>query len=171
MRKHCIAPVAAAVMLAVAGSAQAASKTATFGVSATVAPNCLVSAANLAFGNYLGDPDTPVNVDASSDISVRCSKNAAFTLALNAGTTSGATLAQRLLAGTGTETLQYNLYTTAARNVIWGDGTTGSTQGATGTGLGNSVPYTVFGRVPFNATNDGAGVGAYSDVVTATVSY
>ena len=173
MRKHCIAPVAAAVMLAVAGSAQAATtKTATFGVSATVAPNCLVSAANLAFGNYLGDPDTPVNVDASSDISVRCSKNAAFTLALNAGSTAGATVAQRLLAGPGTEKLQYNLFTTAARNIVFGDGSSGSvTQGGTGTGMANVLTTTVFGRLPDNAFNQAAATGAYSDTVTVSITY
>jgi spore coat protein U-like protein len=173
MRKHCIAPVAAAVMLAVAGSAQAATtKTATFGVSATVAPNCLVSAANLAFGNYLGDPDTPVNVDASSDISVRCSKNAAFTLALNGGSTAGASVAQRLLAGPGTEKLQYNLFTTAARNIVFGDGSGSSvTQGGTGTGMANVLTTTVYGRLPDNAFNQAAATGAYSDTVTVSITY
>lgn len=172
MRTQTIVPIAAAVLLAVAGSAQAATKTATFGVSATVAPNCLVSADDLAFGNYLGDPDSPVNVDSSSDISVRCSKNAAFTLALNAGTTSGATLAQRLLAGAGTETLQYNLYTTAGRNTIWGDGSDGtSTVGGTGTGMANTLTRTVYGRLPDNAFNQAAATGPYSDTIQVTVSY
>jgi spore coat protein U-like protein len=172
MRKHSIAPIAAGLMLAVAGSAQAASKTATFGVSATVAPNCLVSAANLAFGNYLGDPDTPVNVDSSSDISVRCSKNAAYTLALNAGSTAGATVAQRLLAGPGTEKLQYNLFTTAARNVVFGDGSGSSvTQGGTGTGMANVLTTTVYGRLPDNAFNQSAATGAYSDTVTVSITY
>jgi spore coat protein U-like protein len=167
MRKHYIAPVAAAVMLAVAGSAQAATKTANLNVSAAVASNCFITTTPLTFADY----DGTANVDATGTVSVRCSKGNSYVLSLNGGTTLGGTIAQRLLAGPLGDTLQYNLYTTAARNVIWGDGTTGSTQGATGTGLGNSVPYTVFGRVPFNATNDGAGVGAYSDVVTATVSY
>jgi spore coat protein U-like protein len=172
MRKHSIAPIAAGLMLAVAGSAQAASKTATFGVSATVAPNCLVSAANLAFGNYLGDPDTPVNVDSSSDISVRCSKNAAYTLALNAGSTAGATVAQRLLAGPGTEKLQYNLFTTAGRNIVFGDGSGSSvTQGGTGTGMANVLTTTVYGRLPDNAFNQAAATGAYSDTVTVSITY
>jgi spore coat protein U-like protein len=172
MRKHSIAPIAAGLMLAVAGSAQAASKTATFGVSATVAPNCLVSAANLAFGNYLGDPDTPVNVDSSSDISVRCSKNAAYTLALNAGSTAGATVAQRLLAGPGAEKLQYNLFTTAARNVVFGDGSGSSvTQGGTGTGMANVLTTTVYGRLPDNAFNQAAATGVYNDTVTVSITY
>ena len=172
MRRQTIVPISAALLLAVAGSAQAATKTATFGVSATVAPNCLVSAADLAFGNYLGDPDSPVNVDSSSDISIRCSKNAAFTLALNAGTTSGATLAQRLLAGTGTETLQYNLFTTAARDIVFGDGSSGSvTKGGTGTGMANVLTTTVFGRLPDNAFNQAAATGAYSDTVTVSITY
>ncbi len=172
MLKNSIIPLTAGVLLALAGGAQAATKTTTFGVSATVAPNCLISAANLAFGNYLGDPDTPVNVDSSSDISVRCSKNAAYTLALNAGTTSGASLAQRLLQGAGSETLQYNLFTTAARATIWGDGSGGTgTVGGTGTGMGNTLTHTVYGRLPDNAFNQAAATGAYSDTIQVTVTY
>jgi spore coat protein U domain-containing protein, fimbrial subunit CupE1/2/3/6 len=172
MRKHSIAPVAAGLILAVAGSAQAATKTTTFGVSATVAPNCLISAANLAFGNYLGDPDAPANVDSSSDISVRCSKNAGYSLALSAGTTSGATFAQRLLAGPGGEQLQYNLYTDSNRNSIWGDGTNSTgTVGGTGGGMGVTQTKTVYGRLPDNAFNQAAATGAYNDTITVTVTY
>lgn len=167
MRKQTLVPISAAILLALAGSAQAATKTANVNVSANVASNCFISATPMAFTDY----DGTANVDATATVSVRCSKNGGYTLSLDGGTTSGGTIAQRLLDGPGADTLQYNLFTTAARDVIWGDGTTGSTQGGTGTGLGNTLSHTVFGRVPLNATNDGAGVGAYSDVVTATVTY
>jgi spore coat protein U-like protein len=167
MRKHAIVPISAGILLAVAGVAQAATKTATFGVSATVNPNCFVSATNMSFGAYTGIAD----VDATSDVSVRCSKNAAYALSLSAGTTAGASYSPRLLTD-GTDTLQYNLYTTAARNAVWGDGTnSSSTVGGTGTGLGNTLTHTVYGRVFDNATNQGAGVGSYSDSITVTVTY
>ncbi len=166
MRKQLIAPVTAAVMLAVAGSAQAATKNANLAVSAAVASNCFITTTPVAFADY----DGTANVDATGTVSVRCSKNGGYTLSLNGGT-GGGTITQRLLAGPGTEKLQYNLFTTAARDVIWGDGTTGSTQGGTGTGLGNTVAWTVYGRVPLNATNDSAGTGSYADTVTATVTY
>ena len=45
MSMKIIAPIAAGVLLAMAGAAQAATKTATFKVSATVGKNCVISAA------------------------------------------------------------------------------------------------------------------------------
>lgn len=167
MRKQTLVPISAAILLALAGSAQAATKTTNLNVSANVASNCFITATPMAFADYDGTAD----VDATATINVRCSKNGGYTVRLNGGTTGGGAIAQRLLAGPAAETLQYNLYTTAARNVIWGDGTTGSTVGGMGTGLGNTLPHTVYGRIPLNATNDSAGVGAYSDVVTATITY
>jgi spore coat protein U-like protein len=167
MRKQVIATISAGVLLALAGSAQAGTKTATFAVSASVAANCFVSAADMSFGAYTGIAD----VDTSSDVTVRCSKNAPYTLALSAGTTAGASYAPRLLTD-GTDTLQYNLFTTGARNTVWGDATGGSsTVSGTGAGLGNTITHTVFGRIPDNVTNQAAGVGNYSDSITVTVSY
>jgi spore coat protein U-like protein len=64
MRKQIIAPIAAGVLLAFAGAAQAASKTASFTVSATVGKNCVISAGDLALGAFLGDN----NLTAESDI-------------------------------------------------------------------------------------------------------
>ena len=49
MRKQIIAPLAAGVLLALAGAAQAATKTASFTVNASVGKNCVISAGNLAF--------------------------------------------------------------------------------------------------------------------------
>jgi spore coat protein U-like protein len=168
MRKHAIAPITTAVLLALAGTAQAAStKTTTFNVSASVASNCFVQATDMAFGAYTGI----AIVDASSDVQVRCSKNAPYTLSLNAGTTAGASFAPRLLTD-GTDTLQYNLYTSNAYNAVWGDGTGGSaTVAGSGTGLGNWITHTVYGRIPNNAANQAAGVGSYSDSITVTVEY
>ena len=171
MFRKSVAPITAGVMLALAGSAQAAgTKTATFAVNATVASNCFIAATPLAFGSY----DGTAAIDQNSTITVRCTKNAPFQIALDAGTTAGASLGQRLLAGPGGETLQYNLYTSALQNTIWGNNA-GGTGWVTGVGGGlavaNQVTQTVFGNLPNNATNQGAGVGAYSDLITATITY
>ena len=71
----------------------------------------------------------------------------------------------------GTDTLQYNLYTTAAFATLFGDGTTGSTMPGTGTGLATAVAVTVFGSLPDNATNQGVSTGAYTDTINVTVTY
>ena len=168
MRKQTVASISAAIALALAaGSAQAATKSNTFNVNAAVAKNCLVEATDLTFADYIGTAE----VDASSTVSAKCTKGTSFAFSLNAGTTGGATIAQRLLDGPGAETLQYNLYTDAARSTLWGDGTTGVVVSDVGTGMANWIPATVFGRIPNNATNQAAAPGAYADVITVTVTY
>ena len=168
MRKILSAPLAASVLAA--GAAQAANPTVTttFQVSATVQPNCTTSATPLGFGNY-----TPGNgaVTANSTITVNCTKSTAYTVGLNPGSTAGDAFIQRLMTS-GTNTLQYNLYTTAALTTVFGDGTgaTGTDSG-TGTGMANALTYTVFGQVPDNATNQASLPAIYTDTITVTVSY
>jgi spore coat protein U-like protein len=158
--------VAGALVIA-SGSAAAAIKQTSFGVSAVVNPNCLVSATALNFGGY----DGTVAKTGTSDISVRCSTGTTFSVLLSTG---GGTFAQRLLAGSGSNALQYNLYTTAAASTIWGDGTNSTgIGGGTGAGMasGSAVPFTVHGVLPDNAFNQGAPSGNYTDTITVTVSY
>jgi spore coat protein U-like protein len=166
MPRHSIAPIAAGILLAFAGSAEAATKTTTFGVSASVAANCLVSATNLGFGTYTG----VAQLTGTSNVNVNCTKNSAYSLALSAG---NGTYATRLLAN-GTNNLQYNLYTTAAATSIWGDGTA-STAVVAGTGAGmaaaNQITHTVYGVLPDNVTNETQPVGTYNDTITVTVTY
>jgi spore coat protein U-like protein len=144
--------------------------TATFQVEASVSANCLVSASNLAFGAY--DPSSATDLDVDTTVSVRCTKDTPFTVALNAGVTGGATLAQRRMTN-GTDFMNYNLYTTAARTTIFGDGT-GATATVAGTGAGLGVAQIqsvdVFGRIP--ASQSTLSVGTYTETtVTATVTY
>jgi len=105
-----------------AGVAQAATTTTTtFAVTATVLSSCSATAAPLAFPNYT--PGGGVKA-SSTTISVKCTNNTPFSVALNAGSTAG-TFAQRLMAS-GANTLQYNLYTDAAFGTVFGDGSPGS---------------------------------------------
>jgi spore coat protein U-like protein len=166
MHKILSATLVAAVMAA--GVAQAATTTTTFAVTATVLSTCSATAATLAFPNYTPGAGAQIG---STTISVKCTKNTPFTVALNAGSTTGDAFAQRLM-GSGANTLQYNLFTTAALTTVFGDGNAG-TQTVPGTGLGvataNSVQ--VFGQVPDSATNQAAIAGSYSDLITVTVTY
>lgn len=166
MRSTSVAPIAAAVLLALAGSAQAGTKTTTFGVSASVAANCLVTTTNLAFGAYTG----VATLTGTSDVDVRCTSGLPYTVKLSAG---GGTYANRLLASGG-NSLQYNLYTGSGYTSIWGDGTT-STSVVTGTGAGmasgSATTHTVYGQLPDNAYNQAAPVGSYADTITVTVEY
>ena len=147
--------------------AESATTTTTFAVSATVASKCTASATALAFGAYTPGTGAITN---NSTISVKCTKNTPYTVALNAGATPGATVAQRLMAS-GANTLQYNLYNTAALTAVFGDGS-GTSQTATGTGAGmaTATSITVFGQLPDSASNQAAIPGSYSDTITVTVT-
>jgi spore coat protein U-like protein len=170
MRKIVLVLAGAGALVAAAGNAVAATTTTTFAVSATVNANCLVSANPLNFNVYAPNSG---NVDASSTLSVRCTRNTAYTVALSAGSTTGGTLAQRLLTN-GTDTLQYNLYTTTARTTVWGDGTA-STATVAGTGAGlaaaAAVTHTVYGRLVDSTANQNVSPGSYADTITVTVTY
>jgi spore coat protein U-like protein len=166
MRKFLTATLAAGAMTA--GVANSATTTTTFAVTATVQATCSATATALPFGNYTPGAGALAN---SSTISVKCTKNTPYTVALNAGTTTGGTLAQRLMAA-GANTLQYNLYTTAALTTVFGDGTgTTGTGAGTGAGVATANNLTVFGQLPDNATNQAAVPGSYSDTITVTVTY
>jgi spore coat protein U-like protein len=166
MHKILTATLATGVMAA--GIAQAATTTTTFAVTATVQSTCSATAATLAFPNYTpgGGAQT-----GNTTISVKCTKNTPFTVALNAGTTTGDAFAQRLM-GSGANTLQYNLYTTSGLGTIFGDGTGGTgTIAGTGLGVATANAVQVFGQVPDSATNQAAIPGAYTDTITVTVTY
>jgi spore coat protein U-like protein len=145
---------------------QAANKQTTMGVSATVAANCNISAQNLGFGSY----DATAAKTGSANLTVRCSNGTPYTLKLTAG--SG-TFAQRLMTS-GSNSLEYNLYTSAALTTVWGDGTASTaTVGGTGIGLANAgaVTHTVYGQLPDSTNNQSAPTGNYTDSITVTVEY
>lgn len=170
MRKILTATLAASVLAA--GVAQSGTVTTTFAVTATVLSTCSAAATALPFGNY-----TPGGgaLTATSTISIKCTKNSPYTVALNVGTGTGASFAAGRLMSSGTNTLQYNLYTTAAGGTVFGDGT-GATGTLAGTGAGVAAAtaantLTVYGQLPDSAANQQALPGSYTDTVTVTVSY
>lgn len=136
-----------------------------FTVSANVINDCNIAATNVNFGSsgVLGTALT-----ATGTITAQCTSNDSYSIALNAGTTSGATLSNRemLLSG-GSATVNYQLYTGSSHSSIWGDGSSGtSTNG--GTATGSNQTYTVYGLVPAQTTPV---PGSYADTVTATITY
>jgi len=161
-----IAPIAAGVLLAMAGSAQAAQRSTTFQVTASVANNCLIEADTLDFGAFDGELD----VFGASDIRVRCTNGTAFNVNLSTG--SSGSYANRTMTGPG-GTLVYNLFTEdTSYATIWGDAT-GSTGrlGGTGAGMGTIRTLTVRGRILASANTGQIDAGAFSDTITATVVY
>ncbi len=166
MRSIILVPVAGA-LLAASVPALAATKQTTMAVSANVASNCIIAAQALSFGSY----DASAAKSGSSDLTVRCSNGTPYTLKLSAGTTGSFT--QRLLTS-GSNSLEYNLFTSPALSSVWGDGSgSTATPGGTGAGLaiGSAITHTVYGQVPNSVSNQNAPAGNYSDTITVTVEY
>ena len=150
--------------LLIAPAAQAVTTTTTFPVTATVLKACIVTANPLAFGNY--DPTASTALDGSTTLSVLCTVGTSFTVGLNTGTASGATVTTRRMTS-GANTLGYGLYQEAARTNHWGN-----TPG-TDTPLATTAPVlpstlTVYGRIPASQNVPAA---SYTDTITVTVNY
>lgn len=142
-------------------AAQAATATTTFQVTANVTATCQIAATNLAFGSYAG-----VQTDATSTITVTCTNTTPYNVGLDAGTSTGATVTTRAMTGPGGATLGYALYSDGARTVNWGN--TVGTDTVAGTGTGSAQTLTVYGRIPAGSL---PAPGAYTDTITATVTY
>ena len=160
-----LAAMASVLLLAGVPPAQAATDTATFSVSASIIDACDVHATNHAFGPY--SPSSGTALDGTSTVSVYCTVGTPYALAINVGTGGGAFTGRKMTSG-GHELL-YNLYTSAARTTVWGDGSgaTGTVSGA-GTGLLTAATHTVYGRI---GINQDSAPGAYTSTITVTLTF
>lgn len=131
-----------------------------FNVTAAVEPTCIVSAQSINFGSH-GVLNTAV--DATGAITLTCTANLSYSIALNGGL-SNSPPAARQMARAGSSII-YGLYRDANRTAAWGSAA-GDIVTGTGTGSLQSLP--VYGRVPAQNT---PAPGNYTDTVVVTVSY
>ncbi len=131
-----------------------------FNVTAVVEPTCLVTAQPINFGNH-GVLSTAV--DATGAISLTCTANLAYSVALNGGLSNSPPASRQMVLGGASIT--YGLYRDTGRTNVWGSA---AGQIVTGTGTGSPQTLTVYGRVPPQNT---PAPGTYSDTVVVTVSY
>jgi spore coat protein U domain-containing protein, fimbrial subunit CupE1/2/3/6 len=120
---------------------------------------CTASVVPVAFGTY--NPLTGQNVDSTGGVDVVCLPPAPYTISISPGQGS---YAARLMTS-GTYHLAYNLYTSASRSVVWGDGTGGSSSVG---GSGATASYPIYGRIP---ASQNVGIGAYADALLVTVTF
>lgn len=156
--KHSLAGVIVASAFAQSAAAQTA--TAEFDVTIQITDECvIVSAQDLDFGSVgtLTSAKT-----AASDIVVNCTSGADYSIALDEGT-GGGTTASRVMTN-ASETISYHLYTTSGYATAWGE----STEALSSTGTGSEQTFTVYGRVPVQATPP---AGDYKDTIGVTVTY
>jgi spore coat protein U-like protein len=149
-------------LLAFASASNATQVTSTFAVQMTLAPTCIInSTSTLDFGSQ---GVLTANVDQTSALAVQCTNTTPYSIGLDAGTGNGASVAVRKLTS-GSNTVNYSLYSDSGRSVVWGN-TVGTM--VAGTGNGASQSYQVYGRVPPQTT---PAAGSYTDTITVTVTY
>jgi len=152
--------------LAVTVPAFAGSASANLNISASVAANCTITTSPVAVGAY-----APVVANAATDltatgrVNVACTKGTAATIDLGNGGSFAA--GSRRMSG-GSDFLNYALYKDAARTQVWGSGLAGGTTMAYAAATKNSTAVSVYGTVP---QAQDVTVGAYADVVLATINY
>ncbi|MGA9855436.1 MAG: spore coat U domain-containing protein [Gammaproteobacteria bacterium] len=128
------------------------------------AATCTVTANPIAFGNY--NPLAAAPSNRTGRITAVCNGKGTLTVALNTGL-SGTYDPRVMISGTTSDELDYNLYTTAARVTIFGDGTAG-TQTVSKNFKSNTVRIRVYGQIP---AMENIAPGNYSDSITATIIF
>ena len=138
--------------------------------------DCRVSTTGVAFGNY--DPTIATNTDSAGNLTLVCShlsgggQRVSYSVALSAG--NSGTFVQRWMRA-GAATLNYNLFDTAARARIWGNGSAGtvvvSGGFAVGPAQGNNrreVVHPIYGRIP---ALQAVATGNYADTIVVTLTF
>ena len=142
------------------------------------AASCTINSTAAAFGNY----DGTLNDIATATISGTCTRGGppdpdllSTTVSLSTGVSG--TYAPRQMAN-GANRLNYNLYTDAARSIVWGNGTAGtSTVSALALQSNGSFlnpnasrgySLTAYGRIPAGLSVPS---GSYSDTITVTITF
>jgi spore coat protein U-like protein len=130
---------------------------------------CNVASTPVSFSSY--DVFSSVPTYSTGTVSVSCNnpnnKPMPVTIAISSGS-SGSFNPRQLKALSGTDRLNYYLFTDPTRTVIWGDGT-GGTSTTTST-VSRSAPWnaSIFGTLP---QRQNVRAGSYSDAVVVTVTW
>ena len=143
-----------ALALLAATPVSAGTSTSQFRVTLTIQAECKLTAANdIGFG-------------ADESIGAPCVDGTPYSIGLNAGAGTGATVNVRKVSATGGGTMIYMLYRDAAATQIWGD--TISANPLSTTGNGAVQTFTVYGRVPAQST---PAAGNYSHTIQVVITY
>ena len=125
------------------------------------------SVVGVSFGNY--NVYSSADVDAAGSMTYLCNTGIASFVTIDISTGSSGVYTTRTLKK-GASSLNYNLYSTAARTGNpWGNGAGNTTRyGPVLVVLGSSTTVTVYGRLP---ALQNVASGSYSDTIIATITF
>jgi spore coat protein U-like protein len=122
---------------------------------------CHITVASINFGNY--DVFASTDLLGTGTFQTSGCPASAGTAAADAGINSGGSFTPRKMKlTTGTDLLNYYLYTNSTRTTIW------NTSSGVINWSGNTT-LTFYGSIPVGQVN--AGVGTYQDTVTVTINF
>lgn len=130
---------------------------------------CNVAVTGVNFGPY--DAAAALPRDSTGSVTVSCDQNPPLDLTITIGPsgTTGAYQPRSMRSTIGTDRLNYNLYTDASRNVVWGDGTAGTTAVIVRRVNRNRVQTaTIYARTP---PGQDVPPGVYADTLVVTILY
>jgi spore coat protein U-like protein len=129
--------------------------------------SCTASATGVSFGIYQPSSATPSTGVVTMSCTVTIGTGSiAYSIDLSAG--NGSFAARKMTSGSNA--LNYNLYTTSADAAVWGDGTSGTSVVSDSYSITvlTVKNYTVYGLMP---ASQNIPAGSYSDTIMVTVNY
>jgi spore coat protein U-like protein len=128
--------------------------------------SCSVSTAGVNFGAY--NPLNSINVDSTGTVTVSCTVYLSVTIAIGPSDNTGGFNPRALKQSSGSDLLNYNLYTASDRTTIWGDGTQGTA--TLNQYVRKQTPWvaTVYARTP---PGQDVYTGLYNDSLVVTINY
>jgi spore coat protein U-like protein len=127
---------------------------------------CTVTTTSVTFGNYDVFVTTPV--DSTGAVTVSCTQTTNVTVAIGPSANSGGFNPRTMRHASLPDRMNYNLFTNASRNVIWGDGTAGTSTVLLSQVRRNQPRVTtIYGRI---TPGQDISVGSYSDTLMVTIT-
>jgi spore coat protein U-like protein len=126
----------------------------------------VINTSSVRFGSYDVFDNQPL--DSTGNLEFRCTQVAAgdmLSIQLNRGESNS--FLPRAMMHRGMR-FEYNLYLDAARTIVWGDGTSGTSAYTARPIEGQTISVPIYGRIP---PRQNVAIGSYSDSIVLTVLY
>jgi spore coat protein U-like protein len=126
----------------------------------------IINASGVSFGAY--ETHATTSLDSTGAVTFRCTGvSPSDVISIQLGRGDADTFLPRAMTCRDSR-LDYNLFLDAARTLVWGDGTSGTSAYTLHPIDGQLVSVSIFGRVP---PRQNVLPGLYSDVIVLTVLY